>query len=205
MELADGTIRASLAAGMVGTTLFVVTFVLDGLTRPGYRPVRHAVSALALGRRGWLQTTNFVVCGLLVAAAAPGLWASAGGWPSVVVAVFGLALVASGVFPMDPMRGYPPGTPEDTPETLSHSHHLHDYAGAVVFGSLPVAALAAALTLDSVGWALFSGATAGVLVMLTLWFGAAWERDSPRTGLIQRANILVGWLWLAGLCWHLLP
>ncbi|PZG20835.1 DUF998 domain-containing protein [Micromonospora craterilacus] len=196
----------SLVAGIAGTVLFVVTFLLDGLTRPGYDPVRHPVSALALGGRGWVQTANFLVSGLLVTAAAPGLHAATGsGWLAASVAVFGLALLASGVFPMDPMRGYPPGTPDVTPTTYSRRHQVHDWAGVVVFGSLPVAALAAALALDDRRWAVLSGAAAAGLVVLFLWFGSAWERDSPRAGLVQRAYIIVGWAWLGALCWHLLP
>ncbi len=206
MTLADGMIQVSLTAGITGTALFVVAFLVDGATRPGYHPVRQPVSALALGRRGWLQTANFVVSGLLITAAVPGLYGATGrGWWPAVVAVFGLALVASGVFPMDPMRGYPPGTPDGTPDTVSRPHQLHDFAGAIVFGSLPVAALAAALTLDQPGWAVFSGLAAAGLVALFIWFGAAWERDSPRAGLIQRINIIVGWAWLGAVCWHLLP
>lgn len=101
---------ALLWTGAAGAWGFVVTFLLDGWTRPGYRPVRHPVSALALGPRGWLQAANFVVCGVLITA---GAVAVADALDSVVlagaIAVFGVSLVASGVFPMDAMRGYPRG------------------------------------------------------------------------------------------------
>lgn len=50
-------------AGAVGALLFPVVFLIDGWTRPQYRPMYHPVSALALGRRGWIQTTNFVLSG----------------------------------------------------------------------------------------------------------------------------------------------
>ncbi|MDR7384543.1 DUF998 domain-containing protein [Promicromonospora iranensis] len=107
-------------SGALGSWLFIVTFLLDGWTRPGYRPVRHAVSALALGSRGWLQTTNFIVCGLAITAGAVGLASALDSvLLALVVAVFGVALVASGVFPMDPMRAYPPGTPDETPTEVS--------------------------------------------------------------------------------------
>ncbi|RIV40112.1 DUF998 domain-containing protein [Micromonospora radicis] len=198
--------QVSLVAGIAGTALFVLVFLLDGLTRPGYDPTRHPVSALALGRRGWIQTVNFLVSGLLVTAAGPGVAATTGSaWPAGAVTVFGLALVASGVFPMDPMRGYPPGTPDSTPETFSRPHRLHDWAGLVVFVALPAAALAAALTVDVLPWAVLSGVAAAGLVALLLWFSVAWERDSPRAGLIQRGYIVAGWAWLGALCWHLLP
>ncbi len=195
----------SLASGVVGTALFVITFLVDGATRPGYQPTRHAVSALALGPRGWMQTANFVVCGLLIAGSAPGLYRGTGSvWLAGLVAVFGLALVASGVFPMDPMRGYPPGTPDTTPSETTSAHQLHDWAGFVVFTSLPAAAVVAALVVDETFWVVLAVATAAALVLLLVWFSTAWEADSPRAGLIQRLMIITGWTWLALLCWYLM-
>ncbi|MBP2369685.1 DUF998 domain-containing protein [Pseudonocardia parietis] len=188
---------ALLWAGALGSWLFVGTFLVDGLLRPGYRPVRHAVSALALGPRGPIQTANFLVCGAAVTAGAFVLPAALGSvLPALAVGVFGVALIASGVFPMDPMRGYPPGAPDDTPATTSRRHDLHDQDGMVVFLALPVAAVIAAVVLPATGWRWYSGITAAVLFAGFSAFGSAWERDDPRTGLIQRAVIGVGWLWL---------
>ncbi|MEV1291338.1 DUF998 domain-containing protein [Pseudonocardia sp. NPDC049635] len=186
---------ALLWTGALGSWLFVVTFLVDGATRPGYSPIRHPVSALALGPRGGIQTANFVVCGLAITAGAVALV------PDTVllglaVGLFGLGLVASGVFPMDPMRGYPPGAPGGTPEHTSRRHDLHDHAGAVVFLTLPVAAAVAALTLGDTGWRWYSGVTAVLLMVGFRVFGSAWENDDPRTGLVQRVVIGVGWSWL---------
>ncbi len=86
-----------LSAGVLGTTLFVLVFLIDGATRSGYHPVRQPVSALALGPRGWGQTTNFIVSGLLTAASAAGVQlATDSWWLAIPVGVFGTALVASG-------------------------------------------------------------------------------------------------------------
>ncbi|MDQ2587916.1 DUF998 domain-containing protein [Saccharothrix yanglingensis] len=184
--------------GAVAAVVFVVVFTVDGWTRPGYGPVRRPVSALALGSRGWIQPANFVVCGAGVCAGALALVSTS--WPlSTAVEVFGVALVASGVFPMDAMRGYPPGTPDNTPEHYSRRHRLHDHAGAVVFVSLPAAAAIAALTPAlGVPSRTYSAVTAGVFALFVV-FGRAWEDDSPRAGLWQRLTILVGWAWLAHL------
>lgn len=182
--------------GAFAAVSFVVVFVLDGWTRPGYRPVRHPVSALALGPRGWRQTANFLACGTGIAIGAAGLTAHHG-WLALVLGILGLALVASGVWPMDAMRGYPPGTPDAPPAHFTRRHRLHDAAGAVVFATLPIAALTAALgDLDAwLRW--YSGATAVASGALMLVFGAAWENDAPRAGLWQRLTLLVGWTWLA--------
>jgi len=50
-------LRRGLAAGPVCVTGFLV----EGAARDGYRPLRHPVSPLALGPRGWIQAANFAV------------------------------------------------------------------------------------------------------------------------------------------------
>ncbi|GAA1780114.1 DUF998 domain-containing protein [Streptomonospora arabica] len=189
---------AVLWAGAAAAVLFVAVFSIDGWTRPGYRPLRHPVSALALGPRGRVQAANFLCCGLLVTGAAAGVL-GVGGGPllAAAIAVFGLALAVSGVFPMDPMRGYPPGAPEGTPPRFSMRHQVHDAAGAAVFLALPAAAFAAAVVLPGAVVSWYSALTGAAVLALLLLFSRAWELDRPLTGLIQRAMIVVGWTWLA--------
>ena len=193
-----------LTCGLVGAVLFIVTFLIDGATRPGYRPLYHPVSALALGSRAWVQTSNFIVTGLLMIAAAVGtreaLDVTIG---PALLALFGVALVVSGIFTMDPMRGYPPGTEPGKPAVLSPRQKVHDIFGFVVFSSLGAAAIAFGLALEA-GWRIYSFAAAGLIIVLIIVFGIAWERDSPRMGLLQRLMILVGWTWIALLCLSLL-
>lgn len=196
--------NALLLAGVVAPLLFVVTFLIDGQTRPEYRPTYHVVSGLALGPRGWIQTSNFIVCGLLITISALGIHeATSSVWLSGVIAIFGLALFASGIFPMDPTRGYPPGAPIE-PTEFTRAHKLHDLAGIVVFATLPIAAGVAAFTLDSTPWAIYSGLTALATAVAFFVFGWAMENAHPRAGLIQRITIIVGWLWLAATCAHLM-
>ncbi|MCK0112967.1 DUF998 domain-containing protein [Ornithinimicrobium sp. F0845] len=195
---------ALLWCGLVGTAGFVLTFLIDGATRPGYRPTYHAVSALATGDRGWVQGTNFLVCGALIAAGGIGVGDATGSLLlGAAVVVWGLALIASGVFPMDPVRGYPPGTPAGDPAETSRSHVRHDQAGIVVFLALPVSAAIAAFVLDGT-WQWLSAAAAVLTLGLLALFVRAWDRDAPGTGLVQRAMIITGWVWLGALCWHLL-
>lgn len=198
-----------LACGAVGAVSFVVVFTVDGLTRRAYRPVYHPVSALSLGERGWLQVANFVVTGTLTVGAAVGAGLVlapdvAGLLGAALLGVFGVALVASGVFPMDAMRGYPPGTPAGTPARTSTTHDVHDAAGVVVFGALPAACLALAWAFasgaGSDGLAAYSFVTGAALIVLFIAFGSSWERDGARSGLIQRVMIVVGWSWVALTC-----
>jgi hypothetical membrane protein len=196
--------KVLLACGVVGVVFFVVTFLIDGATRPGYRPLYHPVSALALGSRGWVQTSNFVVTGLLMVAAAAGTREALDvTFGPALLALLGVGLVVSGVFPMDPMRGYPPGTEPGTPTVLSRRHKVHDAFGFVVFTSLGAAAIAFGLALEG-GRRIYSFATAALIVVLVIVFGAAWQRDNPRAGLLQRLMVLVGWTWVALLCLSLM-
>ena len=184
--------------GAAGAVVFVMVFLIDGATRPGYSTRHHTVSALAHGPRGWVQTLNFVISGGMIVAAAVGLAAT--GQAVVVgyaVAVFGLGLVASGVFPMDPMRGYPPGTRRKDPRSFSRRHHWHDNAGAVVFFSLPLIVGLVMFTQPGVVWRTASGAVLVVLVWSVVAFTKAWENNGPHTGFTQRVFLGVGMLWLA--------
>lgn len=189
--------------GASGSVLFVLVFLLDGWTRPGYSSVRHPVSALALGPRGWIQTTNFLICGTAITIGAIGIAVRG---DSLLLgtgtAIFGLALVASGVFPMDPMRGYPPGSPEDDPTDFTTQHKLHDYAGVVVFSGIPAVAFVAAFVLSGALWTILSGVVGVALTVGFIAFGTAWENESPRVGLLQKVIIILGWFWLAAVFLH---
>ena len=185
--------------GAAGAWGFIAVFVVDGVTRPHYSPVRQPVSALALGPRGWMQTGNFLVAGALITAGAPAVWSAESILLAAAIGVVGIALVASGIFPMDPMRGYPPGAPSGDPETFTQRHRHHDTAGAVVFMGLPVVAIIAAFVLDGAAWRGYSGVTGVAMGALSIWFGYAWEEDTPTSGLIQRAALVVGLTWLGAL------
>ncbi|MFF0717170.1 DUF998 domain-containing protein [Micromonospora sp. NPDC003816] len=186
--------------GGAGAVLFVLVFLIDGWSRPHYAPVRHPVSALALGGRGWIQTANFLVSGSAITVGALGVVVEGPSVPvGVVLTVFGLGIVASGVFRMDPMLGYPPDAPAGIPEGHSAQHRLHDLAGAVVFLSLPLSAAVGAFTLPGASWRITSACFALALFFGFSRFGRAWDEVSPRLGLVQRAIIIPGWGWLAAL------
>lgn len=190
------------AAGAVG---FLAVMLLEGWRRTDCSPVRHPVSALALGRRGGIQRANFALTGAAITVGALGV-AGLGTARMLVlgllIAVFGVALALSAV-PMDPSRGYPPGAPAGDPDPPSRAHRIHEHAGAAVFFCLPTIAMLAVPLVP--GW--WIGAVSGVtalwlVVTLGIW-SRAWEGHSPRAGLAQRAFIVPGWLWLALLFWDL--
>ncbi|WP_223881335.1 DUF998 domain-containing protein [Nesterenkonia ebinurensis] len=183
--------------GAIGASGFLIVVLIEGWIRPGYSPVRHPVSALALSRRGWIQMANFAVAGIAITVGAIGVLLQGIGLIfALSIMVFGVGLACS-AFSMDPSRGYPPGAPAGDPAQPSWNHRLHDLAGAVVFFSLPVVALVAVFALPVWWMKLIAGATVAWLCVAIHFWDKAWENDSPRTGLAQRAFIVPGWLWLA--------
>lgn len=201
--------RRLLRCGVAAGPVFVAVFLFEGAVREGYRPLRHPVSALALGSRGWIQAANFAVAGTLFLAAAKGL-ARAGGRaasPRAAPALIGAAgagLIGSAVFTTDPVSGYPPGTPDALTQP-SRSGIAHNLTAVPVFLGLPAAALTSswrAARAGQRGFALYSAGTA-VTMPAAMTLAAAGFGQSPRLvrfgGLFQRASIITGMAWLTTL------
>ena len=109
--------RALLAGGVVAGPLFLGTVLLQAAAHDDFDLRIHPLSSLALGAQGWVQTANFVVCGLMFVAFAVGLRrrlhpGRGGTWAPILVAVNGLSLVVAGLFAADPINGYPAGAVE---------------------------------------------------------------------------------------------
>jgi hypothetical protein len=198
--------RRLLRCGVAAGPVFVAVFLLEGAVRDGYRPLRHPVSSLALGSRGWIQTGNFAVAGTLFLAGAAGL--ARAGDPAVssrvapaLIGAAGAGLIGSAVFTTDPVSGYPPGTP-DALTRPSRAGAAHNLAAVPVFFGLPAAALACSWRswrAGQRGFALYSGGSA-VTMPATMALSAAGFGQSPRLvnlgGLFQRASIITGFTWL---------
>jgi hypothetical protein len=201
-----GLLRCGVAAGPV----FTAVFLLEGAIRDGYRPLRHPVSSLALGSRGWIQAGNFAVAGTLFLAGAAGLAragdpASSSRAAPTLIGAAGAGLVCSAVFTTDPVSGYPPGTP-DALTRPSRTGAAHNLAAVPVFVGLPAAALVCdwrSWRAGQRGFGLYSAGTA-VTMLATMALAAAGFGQSPRLvnigGLFQRASIITGFTWLTALC-----
>ena len=202
-----------LYAGIVGPLLFIVVFLLEGLTRPGYSAWRHYVSQLATGDGGWMQTVNFLMCGTLVIVFAIGLRhalrgsrGSVGG--PVLFGLFGSALLVAGIFVTDPALGYPVGAAQV--RTLHGM--IHGLAGLAAFSLLPAAAFVMARHFAaepaSRAWTIYSAGIGFVIVAMfiasttvsTLDERGVWL-NAP-TGFLQRVAIIGGWTWIAMVAWH---
>jgi Protein of unknown function (DUF998) len=201
--------RRLLRCGVAAGPVFVAVFLLEGAVRDGYRPLRHPVSSLALGPRGWIQAGNFAVAGTLFLAGAAGLAragesaASSRAAPALIGAA-GAGLIGSAVFTTDPVSGYPPGT-HDALTQASRTGIAHNLAAVPVFLGLPAAALAGgwrSWRAGRRGFGLYSAGTAVTMLAAMALAGAGFGQ-SPRLvnlgGLFQRVSIITGFAWLTAL------
>ena len=211
------TTRFLVACGAIGPLLFIVVFLIEGATRPGYSAWHNFVSDLSQSNQGWMQIANFLVCGVLMLCFALGLrqaLRSGKGavWGPLLLGLFGLFLIIAGLFVTDPSLGYyPPGTSSNT-QTLHGT--IHGTNAPLAFGSLAIAifVLARRFASDPAwrGWALYS-LIAGIICVVSfiacLVVAILDQKgvlpNSP-TGLLERIAIVVGWSWIALLALRLL-
>lgn len=168
--------RALLACGAVAGPLFIVVAFIQVFIRAGFDPIRHPLSLLSLGDLGWIQIANFVVGGLLYLASAVGmrrvLHSGPGRkWGPWLIGVFGVSLVAGGIFTADPAFGFPPGTPDGAPAQLSWHGIVHGFAPLVGFLSLIAACFVFGRRFavsGQRGWATYCRATGVVVLVLSV-------------------------------------
>ena len=192
-----------LLAGVAAPVVFVGSFLIQGALRPDYDPLRHPVSSLSLGPGGWVQQVTFWITGALVLACALGLRrAGLGRAAPILIGLVGIGLVGAGVFPADPISGYPPGSPIPYPRTVSGT--LHNLFSTPVFTALPAAMVVLAGRFRRRGHrvaAIVSLCCAPVFftffVLAAVGFGQN-PALMPYAGLCQRLALTIGLGWLAG-------
>ena len=133
-------------AGAAAGPLFAVLATGQVLLRDGFDLRRHPLSLLATGSPGIVQISNFILAGigvLCLAVAVRGTITEGVGrrWLAPLIAVFGLGLVASGVFVMDPENGFPIGTAEGPAPAMSWHGIAHIVAATTAFSGLATACI----------------------------------------------------------------
>ena len=93
-----------LAGGLVAPLFFAVVILAAAGQYAGYTHLTRAISELAATDAPvpWIQTTNFIVTGGLLALFGFGLFRTSGRWwGGLLIAVFGAAIVIQGMAPCD--------------------------------------------------------------------------------------------------------
>ena len=199
----DRSTRTLVIAGALAGPLFAVFATGQVLLRDGFDLRRHPLSLLATGGLGWVQVTNFVLAGIgvlcLAIAVRRTITDGVGRrWLARLIAVFGLGLVASGVFVMDPEDGFPIGTPAGQAAAMSWHGIAHIVAATVAFTGLAAACIVLTVRMirRRAGWA--AVLSAGTALVLLAPVNPAWAS-------IQLAvTALVAFTWTTALAVWLL-
>ena len=202
--------RSMLGWGVLAGPIYLGVGLLLALTREGFDLAEHPLSLLMLGEGGWMQRANLILSGLICAVAAVGFHRamSRTGSPSRAPALllgFAVGLVGSGIFPPDPMDGFPPGAASD----VTASGLLHLAFGAFQFGCLAAACFLAARWIGrrgDAGWRRYAQAS-GAVILLGFVGGAALSTSSIGIVLLWVA-VVAGYAWIAATSvylWKIVP
>jgi len=199
--------RMLLLCGIVAGPLYVVLGWGQAFTREGFDPTRHAISLLSNGPLGWIQITNFVVTGVMVTACAAALRSlrTYGSWGPLLLGVYGLGLIAAGIFVADPAMGFPPGTPPGSRSTISAHGMLHFISGGVSFLGLIASCFVFArrfAALKQSGWATYSVATG--VIFFAAFFGIASGSGKVWINIAFSLAVVLAWTWITAMAAHAL-
>jgi hypothetical protein len=112
-----------------------------------------------------------------------------------LLGAFGASMIVAAIFPADPVDGFPPGTPEGPPTSISAAGLLHFVAAAVGFTCLAVSCFVAARTMSRRN--LSSLARVSLLSGLAVVVGFFGGFVLPIGILGIWFAVVIGWAWLA--------
>lgn len=187
--------KALLTAGALAGPLWLVTSWTQALTREGFNPAFHPLSQLATGSLGWLQITNFLVAGVLFILGAEGLRRTLPGrWTGRLVRLIGVGMIGAGVFVMDPGYGFPVGTPDTAPTSMSWHSVLHMVSGTFTFGIMTAALFVIGRVHAKAGRK--GQATAARVAAVAVIIGNIWAMTQlPGASPVMAVGVGLGLLW----------
>ena len=197
-----------LTGSMLAGPIYIIVGAAQILTREGFDITRHPLSFMSLGDLGWIQIANFIITGLLVIAGAIGMGrlARAGKssrWGALLIGIYGIGILGGGIFVSDPALGFPPGTPDTYPQTMSWHGLLHFIFGQVGFLALIAASFVFARYFAKNGlrgWAMFSTFTGALFLFAIMSTIATAGGDGSSWALLALyAAVILAWVWLTAL------
>ena len=197
--------RRLLGLGLVAGPFYLAVGIAQGLMREGFDFSRHALSHLANGPGGWMQTANFAITGILVLATAFGLARvlhTTSRAASGFLGAYGACILLAAFFPADPVDGFPPGTPAGMPTSISTLGLIHFILGMLGFICVTVSCFVTGRALSRRGtpdMARFSIASGGVIILG--FFGGPFLGPAGILGIW--IAVVAGWAWLGVVSAHL--
>jgi hypothetical protein len=204
MNRSAAVTRSLLGYGMVAGPFYLAVGVIQGFVRDGFDFSRHALSHLVNGPGGWVQTVNFALTGAMVLAAAVGIGRVLGPGSrgaSRFLTAYGAGILVAAMFPADPVDGFPPGTPEGVPATISTPGLVHFIAAGLGFLSLAIACFVATRTMSRRGERGLARLSLGTGLVVVLGFLGPALGSAGIVGIW--IAVVAGWAWLAILSRHL--
>jgi hypothetical protein len=201
-----------LTGSVLAGPIYIIVGIAQILTREGFDITRHPLSFMSLGDLGWIQITNFIVTGLLVLAGAIGMRRLAQADKrlrrgALLLGIYGLGVVGGGLFVTDPALGFPPGTPNTYPQTMSWHGLLHFIFGQIGFLALIVASFVYARYFAANGlrgWTMFSVLTGALFLFAIIATIATAGGDGAAWALLALyAAVALAWIWLSALSYHM--
>jgi Protein of unknown function (DUF998) len=193
--------RLLLGCAAASLPVWAVVSYSQAFTRQGFDVTRHPLSALSNGSLGWIQIANFLVVGSLVVAGSVGLRRAlrgtpGGTWTPRLALVYGLGMISAGLLRMDPMDGFPVGTPAGQPTSMSWHSVGHMISGTIAFTAIIAACFVLGRHFSRVGERGLAVASrvAGVVFIL----GDGWAMTGGRYGaLTLGVGVAVGMGWIS--------
>jgi len=184
------TTRSLLTCAVVASPLWAALSLAQAAGRDGFDITRHPLSALSNGSLGWLQITNFLIAGVLLAIGAAGLRRALHGtpgstWAPRLVRISGIGMIAAGLFVMDPVDGFLTGAPDAQAATLTWHSYAHFAAGSVTFTSLIAACYVLGRHFGRLGHRGY--AIASRVAGTTLLIGNGWAMGGGKAGTLTLA------------------
>ncbi len=180
------------SCGVIGSVIFTTTYLIEGITRPGYNALQQPISALSLGPGGWVQQINFIVFGLFMLCSAIG-WrlvlkpGTSSIWYPLFRGIAGLGLIFDGFFSQDPAVGYPVGALLGTPTFHGAIHTVFAFI-AITTLALGCFVFARRFAREPHwrGWATYSVITGLLTIIFIAIFGVATSHAASMAGLFER-------------------
>jgi hypothetical protein len=201
--------KALLACGIAAGPLYILIGGLEMFTRPGFDPLRHDLSLMANGDFGWIHSSLLIVTGLLVVASSVGMRNALGdgvasAWGPRLIALYGVGLIAAGIFAADPAYGFPPGTPAEAHAVSWHGlmHLVSGFVGFVGFIAACFVVARRFISRNQRGWAAYSRVTGVVFAAAFVGIASGSQQGGTISTVVIlafTAAVVLGWASLSAM------